>query len=192
MSNQTATKPVNTKVITRKVRFSYLYVFEPRAAQNGGKPKYSVTLLIPKTDKVTIDAINAAIEAVKKTGEKVWGSALSNPKTSFHDGDGPMPNSGEPYGAECKGCMVLNCSTDTKPGLLDAAGNKITDMDKDELYSGCYGRASVNFYAYNNSGNKGVGCGLNNLQKLADGESLTGRKKAEEDFETPYEDELFN
>lgn len=168
------------KVVTGKVRFSYLYVFEPRATQTGDT-KYSVTILIPKTDTVTYNNIvNAMNQAISENVANVFnGTAPANPKLPLYDGDG-LRASGEPFGEECKGCWVITASSNDKPELVDANLNPI--MSKNELYSGCYGRVSLNFFAYNKNGNKGVGCGLMNMQKLEDGQSLTGRTTAAEDF----------
>lgn len=168
------------KVVTGKVRFSYLFVFEPRALESG-EQKYSVTLLIPKSDTNTytkiINAMNLAID--ENVAGVFGGIKPANPKMPLYDGDGLRP-SGEPFGEECKGCWVITASSNEKPEIVDAALNPI--MSKNELYSGCYGRASLNFFAYNKNGNKGVGCGLMNIQKLEDGQSLTGRTTAAEDF----------
>jgi len=169
-----------SKVVTGKVRFSYLNVFEPKAME-GQEPKYSVALLIPKSDTATVEKIKKAIEDAKQAGarDKWKGKVPSSLKVTLYDGDGERPNGGE-YGAECKGHYVLNTSSKQRPGVVDKDLNHI--LDPDELYSGCYGRASVVFYAYDAQGSKGVGCGLQNLQKLSDGESLGGKVKAEDDF----------
>lgn len=165
-----------TKVITGKVRFSYLHVWEPTAIEEGGEKKYSVSLIIPKKDKATIAKINKAIEAAKEAGKaKFGGKVPANLKLPLRDGDVERPDD-EAYADS----YFLNANCKTKPGLVDADVNPI--LDQDELYSGCYGRASVTFYAFNTAGNKGVACGLNNLQKLEDGESLGGRASAESDF----------
>lgn len=178
-----------TKVITGKLRFSYLNVFKPRAASEGQEPKYSACLLIPKTDKETVKKIKAACEAARMaSADKFGGKVPETLKLPFHDGDGEMPNKGEPYGPECHGHYVINATSKSKPRVLDREKNEI--LDSTELYSGCYGRAALNFYAYNVSGNRGVACGLNNLQKLADGEPLGGnRSRAEDDFDDDFEDE---
>ncbi len=178
-----------TKVVTEKVRFSYTYVFEPREAE-GQEPKYSVTLLIPKTDTVTLNKIRGAIDAAKAKGKQQWNGVLPpNLPTPIHDGDG-VRQSGDPYGPECKGCFVLTASSRTQPEIVDESLNRI--LDRDDFYSGCYGRASLNFYPYNAAGKRGIACGLNNLQKLADGERLDGRSSAEEDFggESPALDDF--
>lgn len=145
-----------TKVVTGKnTRFSYLIVNEPKAI-NGGTPKYSVSLIIPKSDTVTVPPLKAI-------------------KTPLRDGDDERPDD-EAYA----GCYFINANSATKPGVVDAACQPI--LDTSELYSGIYGRASINFYAFNTNGNKGIACGLNNLQKLRDGEPLGGKSRAEDDF----------
>ena len=178
---------MSTKVVTGKVRFSYCNIWEPKAV-DGGEPKYSVTLLIPKSDTATLGKIKAAIaEAAEKFRAKNGASSLpANPINPLHDGDGVKPNSGEPYGPECKGCYVVSVSSKAsqKPVVVDAAGNAI--FDQSEVYSGCYGRASINFYGYNNR-KKGVGAGLLALQKLQDGEPF-GTVGSADDFNDGYSD----
>lgn len=168
---------LKTKVITGKVRFSYANVFEPKSANDDAEPKYSVALLIPKSDVVTIAAINAAVEAAKELGKasKFGGKVPVGIKLPLRDGDIEKPDD-ENYA----GCYWINASSANKPGIVDADLNKL--MDRDDFYSGCYGRASINFYPFNISGNKGVACGLNNLQKLEEGGRLSGGASAEEDF----------
>lgn len=162
-----------TQVTTGKVRLSYCNLFEPRAIQEGQTPKYSVTLLVPKNDKKTMDRINAAIEAAKATYiQRNPGKKLpSNLKTIIHDGDGERPNGGE-YGEECKGCYVMTVSSRRPPVIVDVDKNPINDPL--EVYSGCYGRAVLNFYVYDTQGNKGVSAGLLGIMKLEDGEPLGG------------------
>lgn len=177
-----------TQITTGRVRFSYVNAFTPRAAQEGAQPKYSVTLLIPKTDKNTIAKIKAAIEAAKtaylqKHSGKKLPSAL---KTTLHDGDGERPNGGE-FGPECKGHYVMTCSSNNKPVIVYADKAPITEAS--ELYSGCYGRAIVNFYVYDTNGNKGVSAGLNGIMKLSDGEPLSGGVVTDSDWDDDFEDE---
>ena len=183
-----------TKVITGKVRFSYTYVFEPRAmeGQDADKARYSVTLLIPKSDTATLSKIKAAVAAAKETGKALWhGGTPPKLPVPLHDGDG-VRESGDPYGPECKGCYVITASSKTQPQIVDSSLNQI--MDKNEFYSGCYGKASVNFYPYSVSGKRGIACGLGNLLKLEDGEHLDGRSSAEEDFGegSGFDDDCFN
>lgn len=175
MTAQTATP---TKVVTGLVRFSYLHVFEPRASEGSEEKKYSVSLIIPKTDKKTVGLINAAIEAAKVEGKDTLsknGKYVPNIKTPLRDGDTDRPDD-EAYA----GCYFINCSSRQKPGLVDR--NRQPILDAEELYSGCYGLASLKFYAYDSNGNKGIAAGLNHLMKVKDGPSLGGAGKAEEDF----------
>jgi hypothetical protein len=172
----------NTKVITGKVRFSYANVWEPKSI-NGSDPKYSVSLIIPKTDKETIRKIRAAIETAKKEGiAKLGGKIPANLKTPLRDGDIDRADD-EAY----KDSYFVNANSTTKPGIVDKNVEPI--LDQTEFYSGCYGRASIVFYAYNANGNKGIACGLQNLQKLEDGEPLGGRSRAEDDFTAINDDE---
>jgi hypothetical protein len=172
---QTA-KKLNTKVVTGKVRFSYANVFQPRAAVEGQEPKYSICILIPKTDKKTLAKINAAIKAAAEQGKERWGGRVpANLKTPLRDGDEERPDQ-----PEFQGHYFLNANSKFKPGIVDRNLDPI--MDQTEFYSGCYGRASINFYAYSVSGNRGVAAGLNNLQKLEDGEPLGGRVSAQSEF----------
>jgi hypothetical protein len=174
---------MSTKVITGKVRFSYANVFEPKSI-NGSDPKYSVSLIIPKKDTATLDKIKAAIQLAEEEGKAKLGTIVRKTfKTPLRDGDDERPDD-EAY----KGCMFVNANSANRPGLVDVNTNPI--ITREEFYSGCYGRASVNFYAFNTAGNKGIACGLNNLQKLEDGERLSGGASAEEDFGNAPIDDL--
>lgn len=167
-----------TKVITGKVRFSYAQVFEPKAMNESSTPKYSISLIIPKKDKKTLDKIKAAIESAIEEGKtSKWGGKVpKNLKTPLRDGDDEREDD-EVYA----GAMFVNANSSNKPGIVDEDLNPI--LDKSEFYSGCYGRASITFYPYDSNGSKGIACGLNNLQKLEDGERLAGGySTAEEDF----------
>lgn len=167
-----------TKVVTNKVRFSYVNVFEPRAQEEGGEKYYDICILVPKKDRKMIAKIEEAIEAAIEKGVKgVFGGARPKKlKLPLRDGDE------EKESAEFVGMMFFNAKAKRKPGVVDAELNAI--LDKEEFYSGCYGRASVNFYAFNHEkGGKGVGVGLNHVQKLEDGERLGGDfSSAEDDF----------
>lgn len=168
-------------ITTGKVRASYVHVFHPRTPDNGGEPKYSVTLLIPKTDTVTLNAIYADIERAKQEGvQRVFGGSIPPAcKTPVYDGDGYRP-SGEAFGEECRGCLVVTASAKQQPVVVGLDMQNI--LNPADIYSGCYIRASVNFFAYNSNGNKGVGCGLNAVQKIEDGEPLSVRVSAEDAF----------
>lgn len=175
-------KSINpTKVITGSdTRWSYANVWEPKSI-NGGTPKYSVSLIIPKTETRTLAKIRAAIEAAYKEGEsKLKGNGKTVPtlnaiKTPLRDGDAERPD--DPAYA---GCYFVNANASSAPGIVDAECNPI--LTRSEVYSGVYGRASITFYAFNNSGNRGIACGLNNLQKVRDGEPLGSKASAEDDF----------
>ena len=183
-------KPVNpTKVITgADTRWSYANVWTPKSI-NGGAPKYSVSLIIPKTDTETIAKVNAAIEAAYAEGQgKLKGNGKSVPtlaslKTPLRDGDSERPDD-----SAYENAFFLNANASTAPGIVDADRQPI--IDTSEVYSGVYGRASINFYAFNSNGNKGIACGLNNLQKIRDGESLGSKARAEDDFADDDEDFL--
>ena len=179
-----------TKVVTGVCTFSYLNCWEPKAIQ-GSAPKYSVSLIIPKSDTRTVAKINAAIRAAYEEGQsKLKGNgrtvpALSMLKSPLRDGDLERPDD-EAY----KGCWFINANSSTAPGVVDADRQPI--MERSEMYSGVKGRASINLYAYNVNGNRGIACGLNNLQKISDGTPLGGRARAEDDFDTDDEDDFLN
>ena len=177
------------KVITGpNTRWSYCNVWQPKSI-NGGTPKYSVSLIIPKSDTATINKIKASIEAAYKEGEaKLKGNGRSVPalsvlKTPLRDGDAERPDD-EAYA----NAYFVNANSATAPGIVDADRQPI--LDTSEVYSGVYGRASINFYAFNSNGNKGIACGLNNLQKIRDGGPLGGKSRPEDDFADEDEDFL--
>ena len=175
----------SSHVITGKVRLSYANLFTPKASEDGGDPKYSVAILIPKSDKATLNKVKAAIEAVKASPEaqKKWGGKVpAGLKLPLRDGDEKADTN-----PEYAGHYFFNASSKQKPGLVDQQRNPVTNDT--EIYSGCYARVSVNFYAFNQKGNKGIGAGLNNVQKWADGEPLSGRKRAEDEFDDLPADE---
>ena len=170
-----------TKVITGPdTRWSYCNAWEAKAI-NGGTPKFSVSLIIPKSDTATIAKVKAAIQAAYEEGaSKLKGNGKSVPqlsalKTPLRDGDLERPDD-EAYA----NAYFINANSATAPGIVDADRQPI--IDHSEVYSGVYGRASINFYAFNSNGNRGIACGLNNLQKIRDGEPLGGKSRAEDDF----------
>ena len=178
-----------TKVITGpETRWSYANVWQPKAI-DGGAPKYSVSLIIPKSDTKTIEKVRAAIQAAYDEGQgKLKGNGKSVPplssiKTPLRDGDVERPDD-EAYANS----FFINANSASAPGIVDAACQPI--IDTSEVYSGVYGRASINFYAFNSNGNKGIACGLNNLQKIRDGEPLGGKSRAEDDFADLHDDFL--
>lgn len=178
---------MSTKVVTGKVRFSYCNIFEAKVPQGGGDPKYSVTLLIPKTDKDTMGKIAEAIKDARENFcARNGANALpAKPATTLHDGDGQRP-SGEDFGPECHGHYVITVSSKQKPVIVDRNGQPI--LDSTEVYSGCYGRASINFYGYSKAGKKGISAGLLSIQKLADGEPF-GIVGSADDFNDGFKDD---
>ena len=167
----------STKVITGpKTRWSYVNVL-----QKDNNDKYSVSLIIPKDDLTTVKAIKEAIKRcydeddnkLKRGNTKV---ALNKLQLPLHDGDEERPEDSNYANA-----YYINAKATRKPDVVDKQLQPI--LDEEEVYSGCYGRASISFYAYNSNGNMGIACGLNNLQKVKDGERLGGGfTKAEDDF----------
>ena len=180
-----------TKVITGpKTRWSYANVWDAKSI-NGGAPKYSVSLIIPKSDTKTVEKIQTAIKAAYEEGQsKLKGNGKSVPalsviKTPLRDGDAERPDD-EAY----KNSYFINANSATAPGIVDADRNPI--LERSEVYSGVYGRASISLYAFNSNGNRGIACGLNNLQKLSDGEPLGGKSRAEDDFNTDDDDDFLS
>lgn len=175
------TNEQSTNVTTGEVRLSFVNLFTPRANQPGQEPKYSTTILIPKSDTATMERIRVAIvAAIEKGKQNVWnGAAPAQPRTPIHDGDGVRPN-GEAFGEECKGHWVLTASSKQQQSVVDVNLNPI--IDQTEVYSGMYARVNINFFPYSNSGNKGIGAGLGPVQKLKDGEPLGGRVSPEQAF----------
>jgi hypothetical protein len=172
-----------TKIVTGKARLSYVNLFQPRAQNEGQEPKYSVCVLVPKTDTATVNKIKAAIEAAKEAGKPTWGGKVPpGLKVPLRDGDTERDT------PEYKGHWFVNATSKQRPQVVDASVQPI--LSADEVYSGCYGRVSINFYAYNQNGNRGVAAGLGNVQKVADGEPLSGRSRAEDDFTAVQEEFL--
>lgn len=175
-TSQTANKSNPTKVITGKVRFSYANVWKAVKQKGSETEKFSCALLIPKSDAATIKIIKAAIQEAANQGKdtKFKGAIPKNLKHPLHDGDAEKDD--DIYADH----FYIQAYSSTRPGIVDKDVQPI--LNQDEFYSGCYGRASINFYAYNTNGAMGIACGLNNLQKLEDGDRLGGRQTAEFDF----------
>jgi hypothetical protein len=169
-----AVKSTKIKFVTGKVRFSFAHVFEPAETLNGTM-KYSSMILIPKSDKDTITRFNKAFEECKAANANYFGGTV--PKV-LKGGlrDGATEREDDLYADY----YFINASGNEKPGVVDADLNPI--IDPSEFYSGCYGRASITFYPYDVSGSKGIAAGLNNVQKLEDGEKFNGATSAAADF----------
>lgn len=164
-----------SKVVTGKVRLSYEHIWEP-ASINGSDEKYSVSLIIPKSDTKTIKAIQDAIEEAKQDGKAKFGGKIpTNLKLPLRDGDIERPDD-EAY----INSYFINANSKDKPQIVDRNVQPI--LDRNEVYSGCYAKVSISLYPFNTNGNRGIACGLGNIQKIADGEPLGGRTRAEDDF----------
>lgn len=175
-----------TKVVTGIVRLSYANVWEPKSI-NGGDEKYGVSLIVPKSDARTVAAVNAAIDAAIKESAGKFGGKVPNRaalKLPLRDGDAERED--EAY----KNAYFINANSKSAPQIVDAECRPI--LDRGEVYSGAYARVSINFYAFNSNGNKGIACGLGNIQKIRDGEPLGGRSTAEQDFAAPVEDDFLS
>lgn len=172
---------IPTKVLTGEVRLSYVNLVTPKAQNPGDTPRYSVQILIPKTDTATVQDIMNSIEAAaQKAVNEKWGGVRPNFAPILHDGDGVKPDAGTPYSEECKGHWVLNASSTQKPGVVDISNINV-DLAPQDIYSGMYARVTLNFYGYKNR-KTGVGCGLGNVMKTREGEALGGGASAASDF----------
>jgi hypothetical protein len=177
-----------TKVVTGKVRFSYVNIFYPRASIFSKDSRYSLSLIIDKEDKETLGRIYCAMEAAKEEGNNLWGGSI--PENLIL----PLKNGSlhkEPR-KEYENKFYINTSSKLKPGVVD---NKLTPItDASVVYSGCYGRVSLNFYPYEQGDIKGIGCALLNVQMLEQGETLGAHSKPEEDFEAieKYENDFLD
>ena len=175
-----------TKVVTGVVRLSYANVWEPVSIK-GGTPKFSVSLIIPKDDEKALAAINAAIDAAIQDGVSKFGGKIPNRaalKLPLRDGD--IERDDEAY----TGSYFVNANSTTAPQIVDRAVQPI--LDRGEVYSGCYARVSINFYAFNTNGNRGVACGLGNIQKVKEGDPLSGKSSAVVDFATELDDDFLS
>lgn len=175
------------KVITGLTRFSYVNIFRSRSFREGQDAKYSICLLIPKKDTATLDKIQEAMDdAIEQGIASKWGGKKpKNIHLPLRDGDEERADEAPEY----EGMMFLNANSTQKPGIIDKDRNEI--LDPDEVYSGCWGRASINFFPYDSNGNRGIGVGLNNIQKIKDGERLgAARASAEDDFADDFDDDL--
>lgn len=172
---------MSTRFKTAEVRFSYAQQLYEAKPNDRGDLKFGVTLLIPKTDTVTYKAFCDAAEAIKRAKVPGKDDAFykAHPRT-LHDGDGTKPTTGESYGAECKGCWVVACGSNEKPGILSL--DPTFNPQADRINSGDFGKASLNAFWFDTGTNKGVTFGLNNVLFLRRGERIDGRTSATDDF----------
>ena len=175
-----------TKVVTGVVRLSYANVWEPKSI-NGGAEKFSVSLIIPKADAKTLGAIQKAIDAAIEEGRGKFGGKIPSKaalKLPLRDGDIDRPDD-EAYA----NCYFVNANSSSAPEIVDMSLNPV--LNRSEVYSGVYARVSINFYAFNSNGNRGIACGLGNIQKVRDGEPLGGKASAADDFVSDYDGDDF-
>ena len=185
MANNYNRRISDTYICIGEVRFGYVHVLSPRKKKDGSNDKYGVQLLIPKSDKEAVKLINDSIEVAKKAGVSTrWNGKMppaSKLTLPLRDGDDENPDD-----PTYEGMWFMNANTGLtrKPGIrvLDN-GQLVEALDEDDFYSGCYGAASISLYPYNNEGNVGVACSLNNVVKTRDGEKLAGGRSAEQDFD---------
>ena len=183
-----ATNVNPTKIVTGVCRLSYANIWQAKSI-NGGAPKFSASVLIPKSDAATVSKAKAAIQAAYAEGEgKLKGNGKTVPpltslKTPLRDGDTERPDD-EAYA----GHWFVNANSNTAPGVVDI--NRQPIMDTSEIYSGVYARVCLSFYAFNSNGNRGVACGLGNIQKVRDGQALGGKSNAADEFTTLEDDDF--
>lgn len=158
-----------------EVRFSYCKVWEPSGPTDLDPGKYSVSILIPKTDTKTLAAIQRAIEEAKAEGAVKFQGKTNGLRMPLRDGDVERPDD-DAY----KGMYFMNAKSKTQPGIVGP--NKLPIIDQTEFYSGCWGYAAVSFYAYNSNGSKGIAVGLQHLMKTRDDESFQGGMSIDEAF----------
>lgn len=172
----------DTLIRIGECRFSYVHVFEPKPTKEGGEAKYGTAILWPKSDKALTAMVEEAVAAAKEKGKATlakWGGKIpANCKSPIRDGDTEREDD-EAY----KGMYFLNCSSKQKPGVRVLENGQVVEaLGMEDFYSGCWGAATLNFFPYENSGNKGVGAGLNNVIKTRDDERLAGGSSADADF----------
>ncbi len=164
-----------TRVVTNKVRLSYANVWEKKSI-NGGPEKYSCSLIVDKDDKETLECINKAIDNAIDAGISKFGGKKPN-KASIKL---PLRDGAEKDDENYDGKYFINCNSQQKPQIVGP--DKMPITDETEVYSGCYAKVSISFYAFNQAGNRGIACGLGNIMKLEDGEPLGSYTSAADDF----------
>lgn len=175
-----------TSVLTGPVRLSYAFVWAPKPAKDGGKSKYSASLIISKDDEKTIRAIKETIKKAMnspKVIDQVGPANIHSKRLRIPLRDGDTDRDDDDAYANS---YFVNASSYNPPKIFDRHGNEI--IDKSEVYSGCYVRAIIDFYGYNIKGNIGIAAGLIALQKWKDGEALGGVSVSASDFDDGFSD----
>jgi hypothetical protein len=183
------------RVITKKVRLSYAYLWEPRT-DDKGKASYSTGIIIPKSDTETLAAIDAAVKAAYEDGATILrGKGRTTPKLEsvtlpLHDGD---ERENDDDGAYANSFYLTAKSYKYQPKMYDRTrpGEPVQEItDENRIYSGVYVRADLSFFAYNKDGNKGIACGLNSIKFVADGTRLGGVTRSADVFADDYDEIL--
>lgn len=170
-------------IVLKNVRLSYTHLDKPYTGPTGAQePKYTTTILVPKSDPKNKQMIGTAIAAATQRALEKYGRGFpTQPKVSVHDGDGVRPSDNQPFGDECKGMWVFTASSKQQPDIRDEYGNKLLDMS--QIYSGVWAHVGVTFFGYNAPQNKGIGVGIETVMKARDDEPLGGgRASADDDF----------
>lgn len=187
----TAKQGVKVDLTTGIGTLSFPHIFrETASTTDAGEKSYDIQIIIPKSQRADVKAILAAI---KEVGEAKWGANWKKVRTPLRDGDAEADEltddgttKGEKY-PERLGCFFLNARSSKPVGVYDRNRDPINDAD--EVYGGSKGKIAVTFYAYSNSGNHGVGVGLNGVQKIADGEAFGGGRPSVESMFDVLDDE---
>lgn len=173
-----------TTIRIGEVRFSYANVFSSRKKNENddGEGKYSVMLLIPKSNTGAKKLIDEATEAAKQNGVSAKWNGKMPSAAKLHlplrDGDDEYPED-DTY----KDMWFLNASSTQKPGVRVLENGQMAEaLDNEDFYSGCWGCAAIAMYPYSSNGNVGVAVGLNNVIKTRDDERLGGGRSADQDF----------
>lgn len=181
------------KAKTGVVRFTFCHLAEPYAYADGPNKKYSVDILIDKADTATLNTINANYDAARQKGINDYGNSFATKATPFIrpvgsdkgllvdcDQDPRLMSD-----ANYKGMYKLSVKSTTAPDVCKIQGGQLVIIPKEqiasEVYSGCYGKITFNFFPYI-KGTGGISCGLSNVLKTMDGDYLGGRASGTSDF----------
>lgn len=167
-------KQNTANIISPEFRVSFPNVFRPQAMKgSNNEPKYGITMLFKKGENLAAlekAVLDCATEALGADRSK-WPKGLRSPFRDQGERD---------YEGYEQGAVFVNATSKQRPGLVDANVQDI--IEERQFYAGCYARASLRAFYYDSSGNKGVGFGVQNIQKTRDGEPLGGRTTPEQDF----------
>ena len=172
---------MSTSITIKNVRLAYVHLVEPRAAADGAEPKYSVTVIIPKTDTANLAVIRDASKAAK---EARWGAKPPTTlRSPVRDGDEKDVTGNFVRGEEFRNSYYMNVSSKKPVDAKIMMGGRIVNCPPEHLVSGYYGSVIANFFAYETAGNKGVSAGLNGVTITKRGEPLGRRLDWEQAME---------